>query len=220
MHYTHIKCMQVLFVSIFIFSRTVSSLMEMWLLLLLLAAMLLVLLLQLLNYIYSFYINLSFNDVNDFIFRFFFRRVLCWILIPWYFLHVLTDSFLPLTHTHTHSFAILLAMLSSIFLFFSRIVLHIFSLCFSFVLFSYHHQVYIFFYIIHDFSANILFIEIDLLMNKKNCYPITHIQSFFLLFFSSISNVDYRCMLYDWNMLENVECWERFAGQCCLPVLN
>lgn len=36
-------------------------------------------------YVYSFYINLSFNDVNDFIFRF--SLVLCWILISWYFLH-------------------------------------------------------------------------------------------------------------------------------------
>lgn len=133
---THTKCMQVLFVSIFIFSRTVSSLMVMWLVL--------VLLLQLLNYIYSFYINLSFNDVNDFIFRhfflFFYRPCTLLNINPIvYFLHVLTGFSLLFSCCWSLGYAfVYLSVRSFSFLFpalsHALIVLRAFSLFFSFVL--------------------------------------------------------------------------------------
>lgn len=152
---THTKCKQVLFVSIFIFSRTVSSLMVMrLLLLLLLPAMLLVLLLQLLNYIYSFYINLSFNDVNDFIFRIFFSSFSPCTLL----------NINPMIFSSCANWLLSLSLALALFhLPFSRLCfrlfarprsfsfsfsiscstfLHAFSLFFSFVLSPYHHQVY------------------------------------------------------------------------------
>lgn len=61
------------------------------------------------------------------------------------------------------------------------------------------------FYIIHNFSVNILFIEIDLLM-KKNCYPITQFSSpsFFHIacIFCRFSNDDYR-----YTAIAVVELW-------------
>lgn len=69
--------MQVLFVSIFIFSRTVSSFngngigVDAAAAAAAASSAASVVAPAPQHYIYSFYINLSFNDVNDFIFRFF-----------------------------------------------------------------------------------------------------------------------------------------------------
>lgn len=118
--------MQLLFVSIFIFSRTVSSLMPMDS----------YFFPQLLYYIYSFYINLSFNDVNDFIFRF----------SPCTLLNI-NPMIFPLyinTHTHTHFF-------SSCF----RLFLALAFLSFSC---SRPFSPVFFLYIIHDFSVNIFYL--------------------------------------------------------------
>lgn len=118
---------------------------------------------QLFYYVYSFYINLSFNDVNDFIFRF--SLVLCWILISWYFLHALFF----LSSVHSSCFPSILLWRFFYFFFF------LFAIFLSSSFSSLHNTWYFCKYSIY---RNWLVDEMKKRdeqkdREEKNCYPIT-----------------------------------------------